>query len=68
MYGKLRRPCSQPARIRYAAAGTTPSRKMPEAKTIVDTWMMNQYDWSAGISGATCDVELQLGERRAAAP
>src|SRR3954453_15495732 len=39
--------------MRNIVAGTAPSRKMPEARMIVETWMTNQYEWSAGTSGPT---------------
>src|SRR4051812_46720798 len=53
VYGKRRRPRSYPSRTRNRAAGTEPSRKMPDEMITVETWMTNQYDFSAGTSGPT---------------
>src|SRR4051794_26620339 len=47
VYGNLRFPWSYPSRTRNIAAGTAPIRKMPEARMIVETWMMNQYEFRA---------------------
>src|SRR6185369_5353461 len=52
LYGKLRLPCSYPARTRYSAAGTNATSSRPEAVAAALTWIFNQYELSAGTSGA----------------
>src|SRR5207248_10977735 len=51
-YGKDRFPSSYPVRIRVIAAATKPTRKVPEAVIAAVTWIFNQYELSAGWSGA----------------
>src|SRR5262245_3348866 len=48
LYGKLRLPCSYPARIRNIAPATNPTRKVPEARTAAVTCTFSQYEFSAG--------------------
>src|SRR5690606_27144774 len=52
-YGNLRLPFSYPARIKNRAAGTKPTSRVPDASTAAETWMTNQYEFSAGTSGLT---------------
>src|SRR5215831_5098471 len=52
LYGKRRLPCSYPCLMRNRMAGTTATSRRPDAVAAADTWIFNQYELSAGTSGA----------------
>src|SRR5262249_21181399 len=50
-YGKRRLPLSNPVRISVIAAAMNPTSRIPDATEAAVTWIFNQYELSAGISG-----------------